>query len=160
MSPIKTTQTTKISTDDHTTNSIVGVIVPSQELAEETGKSFLRKLGAKDIKAARALSAAQIQKERAPMGTFWPVADGVTILGDQYELYEAGKFNDTPVLIGWNSDEGAMFVQAEGGPEEFTTFVKENLGPAADAVLASYPHATDKEAFKSSKDIFRESAFS
>jgi para-nitrobenzyl esterase len=149
LSPIKTT-----------TNSPAGVIIPSLALAEETGKDFLRKLGANDIHAARALTAQQIQKTQAPMGMFWPVADGYTLLGDQFELYEAGRFNDTPVLIGWNSDEGAMFVHTEATPEGFTSYIKEGFGPAADAVLAAYPHATDKEAFKSSKDIFRESAFS
>ena len=30
--------------------------------------------------------------------------------GDQYNLYEQGRYNDTPVLIGTNSDEGALFV--------------------------------------------------
>ena len=28
---------------------------------------------------------------------------------DQYKLYAAGKYNDTPILVGYNSDEGASF---------------------------------------------------
>jgi para-nitrobenzyl esterase len=33
------------------------------------------------------------------------------IAGDQYKLYEAGQYNDMPVLIGYNSDEGISFTR-------------------------------------------------
>jgi para-nitrobenzyl esterase len=112
-----------------------------------------------DLLAGRALSAARIQKGVTGMGQFWPVADGETLLGDQYELFEAGRFNDTPVLIGSNSDEGAMFVGPGVTPAALEKRVRSEFGPAAEGVLKAYPHATDDEAFKSAKDIFRETAF-
>ncbi len=136
-----------------------GQNVPSLQMAEKAGIGFLRKLGVNSIKAARALSAREIQEAVVGIGLFWPVADGETLPGDQYELYEAGKFNDTPVLIGSNSDEGAMFVRPGATPASFEKQVRDGFGPAADVILKAYPHATDAEAFKSSKDIFRESAF-
>jgi para-nitrobenzyl esterase len=132
--------------------------VPSLKLAEETGQQFLESLGAKDLKAARALSAEQIQSA-VRFGLFWPVADGATLPGDQYDLYEAGKFNDTPVLIGTNSDEGALFVRPGVSPADFEQRIRYDYGPAAQAILNAYPHSTDPETFKSSKDIFRETAF-
>ena len=51
---------------------------------------------------------------KAVMGGFggsggWPVTDGYVIPDDQYKLYEAGKYNDVDVLIGYNSDEGLSF---------------------------------------------------
>jgi para-nitrobenzyl esterase len=136
-----------------------GQNVPSLALAEATGKQFLEKLGAADLNAARALSAEQIQKAGLGIGRFWPVADGEVIPGDQFELFEAGQFNDTPVLIGTNSDEGAMFVRPGTTPAAFVSQVRTSFGPAAEAILAAYPHSTAAEAFKSSKDLFRESAF-
>ena len=88
-----------------------GQSVPPLEVAEAEGERFLASLGAKDIAAARALPAEDLLKG----GTrWWPVFDGDVLPGDQYELYRAGRFNDTPVLIGTNSDEGAMFVAARG----------------------------------------------
>ncbi len=93
------------------------------------------------------------------MFSFWPVADGETLVGDGSELYEAGKFHDTPVLIGWNSDEGAEFVRKKPTPEAFEAQVRSNAGPAAEAILKAYPHATTAEAFKASKDILRDGAF-
>jgi len=34
------------------------------------------------------------------------------IPNDQYKLYEAKQYNDVPVLIGYNSDEGLSFSPA------------------------------------------------
>ncbi len=136
-----------------------GQNVPCLKMAEAQGKAFLAKLGANDLKAARALSAETIQKGGGPMGHFWPAADGETILGDQYEQYEAGNFNDTPILIGTNSDEGAMFSRGGVTPEAFEKQVRGNFGPAADGILKAYPHATGAESSQSQKDLFRESAF-
>jgi len=148
----------------------------SLPMAEMAGEKYLRKLGVDSIKAARAMSASDIQSvetasefqhamtqmstKKAVTGiTFWPVADGETLPGDESELYEAGKFHDTPVLIGWNSDEGSMFVHAKASPEEFETQVRTNFGPAAEAMLSAYPHSTVAEVFKAAKDIVRDVAF-
>jgi para-nitrobenzyl esterase len=127
--------------------------------AEEQGKAFLSKLGANDIKAARALSAEAIQKEIKGMGNFMPVADNVTIMDNQYEHYEAGQFNDTPILIGTNSDEGALFATQKTTGEAFEKMIRDQYSAGADALLKTYPHATDAEANKSNKDIFRDSIF-
>jgi para-nitrobenzyl esterase len=127
--------------------------------AEEQGKAYLSKLGANDIMAARALSAEAIQKETKGMGSFWPVADGETIVENQYELFEAGKFNDTPILIGTNSDEGGLFVTQKTTGEDFEKMIRLQYAASADAILKAYPHATDAEATRSSKDIFRDSTF-
>ena len=79
-----------------------GSTVPSLKAAEATGQQVFAALGVADLKAARALPADRVTKAQ---GQFWPVADGEFIVGDQYELYEQGRFNDTPVLIGTNADE-------------------------------------------------------
>lgn len=127
--------------------------------AEEQGKDYLSKLGVNDIKAARALNAEAIQKETKGMGSFWPVADGETVVENQYELFEAGKFNDTPILIGTNSDEGGLFVTQKATGESFEKMIRLQYAAGADAILKAYPHATDVEATRSSKDIFRDSTF-
>ncbi len=81
------------------------------------------------------------------------------LLGDQFVLYGQGKFNDTPVLIGTNSNEGGMFVQGPISPEQFQTNIRGQYAANADALLAVYPHATAAEALQSSRDVFRETAF-
>jgi len=131
----------------------------SLKVAEEQGKTYLSKLGATDIKAARALSAETIQKDTKGMGSFWPVADGVTIVGNQYALFEAGKFNDTPILIGTNSDEGGLFVTQKTTSAAFEKMIRSQYAAGADDILKAYPHATEAEATRSNKDIFRDSTF-
>ena len=137
-----------------------GVTSPALKVAEASGQRFLAKLGVQDIAAARALPAAAIQKGVAPefQASFFPAFDGHVLPGDQYELYQAKKFNDTPILIGTNSDEGAPF-QAPTNPAQFEQSVRANYASQADSILAAYPHATDAEAFKAAKDLMRESTF-
>lgn len=138
-----------------------GVNVPPLKVAEASGKTFLAKIGAADIKAARAVSADTIQKAVGPgMGTgFWPVFDGHVLLGDQYLLYQQGRFNDTPVLIGTNSDEGALFAQPGATSAGFESAIRGGYGAKADVILAANPHKTDAEAATATKNIFRDSAF-
>jgi para-nitrobenzyl esterase len=140
-----------------------GQNVPSLKLAESNGESFLKKLGAADIKSARALTAEQIQKAAGGgMGggsSFWPVADGVAIPGDPYELYEKGRFNDTPILVGTNSNEGGLFARGPVTVAAFEKQIRSGYGEKADVLLSAYPHSTDAEASRSSADVFREFAF-
>jgi len=138
-----------------------GVNMVSLADAERNGTQFLQKLGARDLAAGRALPAATV------LGTggnplvsgFWPNFDGHVLPGDQYLLYSQGRFNDTPVLIGTNSDEGALFVQPGATPATFEQQIRDGYAAAAEAILRAYPHATDAEAYRSTKDIFRDTAF-
>jgi para-nitrobenzyl esterase len=61
--------------------------------------------------------------------------------------------------MGWNSDEGALFVHSRASPEEFEKEVRANFGPAAEPMIKAYPHSTAPEVFKSAKDIVRDMAF-
>ncbi len=137
-----------------------GVNMAPLKMAEASGHQFLTKLGASDIQAARELSADKIQSAvNSGQARFWPVFDGKILPGDQYELYEAGHFNDTPVLIGTNSDEGASFARPGVTTASFEEQVRAGYGKKADAILAAYPHATDEQAMQSSRDLFRDSVF-
>jgi para-nitrobenzyl esterase len=138
-----------------------GANVPPLAVAEAAGQAFLAKLGANDMKAARALPAEKLQTALGPglQGGFWPVFDGDVLPGDQYELYQAARFNDTPVLIGTNSDEGALFAIPGMNRTMLEGMIRGGYGKHADAILSAYPHATDADAVRSGKDIFRDSMF-
>jgi para-nitrobenzyl esterase len=140
-----------------------GMNVASLKLAESAGVNFLKKLGAADVNAARALSAEQIQKAvGGGMGSgssFWPVADGYVLPGDPFELYERGRFNDTPILVGTNSNEGGLFMRGPATPASFEKQIRSGYGGRADVILSAYLHATDAEAARASADVFREFAF-
>jgi para-nitrobenzyl esterase len=138
-----------------------GENVPLLAEAEADGQRFLAQLGASDIAAARALPADVIQKAvgTAARGGFRPVFDGHVLPGDEYELYREGRFNDTPVLIGTNADEGRAFAAAGMTPARFEAQIRAGFGQDARAILAAYPHATDAEAEEAARDVARDSTF-
>src|SRR5688572_14093675 len=128
--------------------AVGGATSPPLKVAEGIGQSFLKSLGASDVASARQLPPEKIHAAFGPQlqGAFWPVFDRDVLPGDQYELYQAKRFNDTPVLVGWNSDEGATFSQGQTPPEALQQLLRTAYGTHAEKLLAVYPHATDAEA--------------
>ena len=137
-----------------------GENVPPLAGAESKGAAFFSKLGASSLADARKLSADAILKGGPPGlgGGFWPTFDGYALPGDQYKLYEAGKYNDTPVLIGTNSDEGALFVQSTTAAAHLAS-VHSGYGEYADKILAAYPAGSETEALRSARDLARDTTF-
>ncbi len=134
-----------------------GMRIPALRMAESTGEEFLNRLGAADIKAARALNAEEIQKAlTGGMGgvRFQPAADGNIVPSDLYSLYQSGSFSDTPILLGNTSEEGATMGGSRNvTPEEFEKQIRSQYGSHADVILSAYPHSTDAEATMSSREL-------
>jgi para-nitrobenzyl esterase len=145
-----------------TAQGAFGMSIPALQAAESTGTAFLAKLGVKNIADARKLGADAVQAATGGGLTFRPVADGHVIASDMRTLYEQGRFNDTPVLLGHTSDETIAF--GGGGasvkPGDFEKQVKDQFGGHAPAVLAAYPHATDAEAVKAARFLRNDTSFS
>ena len=125
--------------------------------AERQGVAIARTAGVSTLAELRGLSAEQVLKAARSNGPSWPVVDGWVLPADQYSLYEAGHFNDTPVLVGYNSDEGASFPSAHTSAE-FRDAVHRRYGAFADRLLAAYP-AGDGTLPKSARDLTRDAAF-
>jgi para-nitrobenzyl esterase len=141
------------------TGSEGGENMDSLARAEKNGTALLAKLGAASVADARKRSAEEILKNSPPgLGTAWPIFDGYVLLGDQYKLYEKGRYNDTAVLIGTNSDEGALFVPFVKA-DAYQKTIRAGYGEYTDKILAAYPGGTDAEALRSSRDMFRDATF-
>jgi para-nitrobenzyl esterase len=127
--------------------------------AEQDGAAWAKSLGATNVRDLRAMSAEQLlaaaQRQR---GISWPVTDGWLIPGDQFSLYEAGRYNDVPVLIGYNSDEGATF-GVPASQEAYVQGVRQRYEQFADSVLAAYPGGETPTARKTARDLTRDTAF-
>ncbi len=137
-----------------------GSSAPPLNVAENIGRTLFARLGASDLAAARALPAEKIQGGIGPFqGAFWPAFDGDVLPGNQYELYQARKFNDTPVLIGSNSDEGVTFMAGATPPEIFEKVIRSGYGAHADSILAAYPHQALAEASQSMRNVLRDATF-
>ena len=134
--------------------------------AEQAGLAVAEKAGAKTVAELRALPADKISAAGGggppglvPQGLgMWPVVDGYVMPDDEYKLYEQGRFNETPVLIGINSDEGVSF----SPPAQLKPFVEQTrarYGPFADKLLAAYPASDDAGAKQAARDLARDAGF-
>jgi len=124
--------------------------------AEAEGIAYAQKVGVSSIAELRKIEADKLPLGMG-MGGGWPITDGYVIPDDQHKLYEAGKYNETPILIGYNSDEGASFSR-EKTPEEYIAGVKSRYGMFADELIKAYPPG-ENSVPKTARDLARDAAF-
>ena len=131
----------------------------SQKGAEQQGLAFQKHLKKKNIKQMRKMDAMDLCGNDVGFGGFWPCVDGYVITDDQYRLYERGEYNDVPVIVMTNSDEGALFSPPNIKAEDYQKQVQNMFGDMADEALKYYPGSTDDEAWHGNGDAFRDLGF-
>jgi para-nitrobenzyl esterase len=120
--------------------------------AEAAGLAYAKTAGVTSISELRKIAA-----DKLPPGRGWPIIDGWVIPDDQYKLYEAKKYNDVPILVGYNSDEGASFSPPKT-PEDYVNSVRNRYGRFADDLIRAYPVGTTTVP-KTARDLARDAAF-
>lgn len=128
-------------------------LLPDAELA---GIEYAKNAGVSSIAELRSIDAEKLPGGMS-LGLAWPNIDGYVIPDDQYRLYAAGRYNDVPVLIGYNSDEGLSFSRAKT-PEEYIAEVRGRYGKFADDLIKAYPAGTNTVP-KTARDLARDVAF-
>ena len=129
--------------------------------SEDYGLEWMKRIGVSSLAELRETPWEKLvsDEQSGGVGGFWPTVDGYVLPDDQYKMYEAGNYNDVNVLIGTNSDEGAMFVQAPVERAKYEADIRAEYGPFADRMLELYPAAEDENTRDALSDIFRETAF-
>jgi para-nitrobenzyl esterase len=125
--------------------------------AERSGEAYAKNAGAASIADLRKLTSEKLPAGGRGQGMAWPIIDGWAIPDDQYKLYEATRYNDTPILVGYNSDEGQSFSPPRT-TEDYIASVKARYGPFADQLLQAYPPGSGTVA-KTARDLTRDAAF-
>ncbi|MFD2520606.1 carboxylesterase/lipase family protein [Emticicia soli] len=124
--------------------------------AEKQGLEFMEKAGAQNLADLRKMPA-----DKLPMGFgmpgAWPIIDGYVIPDDQHILYQKGQYNHTPILIGYNSDEGASFSPPKT-PQNYIDGTKKRYGKFADDLIQAYP-VGETNVPKTARDLARDAAF-
>ena len=131
----------------------------SQKGAEQQGLAFQKHLKKKSLKELRKMDAMSLCDGNVGFAGFWPCVDGYVITDDQYRLYERGEYNDVPVIVMTNSDEGALFSPGNIKAENYQKQVRNIFGSFADEALKVYPGNTDDEAWHGNGDAFRDVGF-
>lgn len=130
--------------------------VNSLKTVEQRDVDFMKSLGAQSIADLRKVDAEKLIDD--PTNNFWPIIDGYAITDDQYLLYQQGKYNDVNIMVGTNSDEGAMFSQATN-VASYKKQAQEKYGKYYNRIMKAYPAKTDEETAYAAADIFREAGF-
>jgi len=124
--------------------------------AEQGGEAYAKSAGVTSIAELRQLPPEKLPAARG-LGGSWPIIDGWVIPEDQSKLYAAGKYHDTPILVGYNSDEGASFSPPKT-PEDYVAGVKQRYGKFADDLIKAYPVGATTVP-KTARDLARDAAF-
>lgn len=144
-----------------------------RETALQTSENLMEYLGAKSISDMRALSAEEITQATAfnldmtdPSPYYqWPVFDGVVLPQNPYESLKKNEVNGVPILAGFNSDEGTMFVPEGISEQTYIEYVERIFADQSAEILTRYPvddqhAATDcarylfKMALRMGSDVF------
>ncbi|MEO6079582.1 MAG: carboxylesterase family protein [Steroidobacteraceae bacterium] len=136
-----------------------GENVPPLAIAEQAGVTLAGKLGVTTLDAMRAKPTGEVQAKARGIGNIgWPVLDGWVLPDDQYVLYSKGKYHDTPVLVGINSDEGASFSRTDD-PAQFQSDTRSRFSVHADQILKAYPPDAKGSIKQAARNVMREASF-
>ena len=132
--------------------------VINQQMAEMYGHMFMGQLKKNSIAEMRQMDAKDLTGNDANFQLCMPIVDGYVITEPIYDLYQKGCYNDVPVLIMHNSDEGAVDFDSVS-TEQYEQFFRQLPGQWADSAKVLYPGATDEERLFSMRDVTRDVGF-
>ena len=139
-----------------------GFITPTnvinQEMAQMIGQMFMSQLKKNSIAEMRQMDAKELTGNGVNFPACTPIVDGYVIPEPIYDLYEKGEYNDVPVLIMHNSDEGAV-AYGSVNEEMYKQLFSQLPGQWADSAKAVYPGNTDEERLFSMRDFVRDVSF-
>lgn len=132
--------------------------VVNQQQAQMYGWMFMSGLKKNSIDEMRQMDAKALTGNESNFQLCIPIVDGYVIPESIYDLYQKGDYNDVPVLIMHNSDEGAVDFDSVS-VEQYEQQFSQLPGEWADSAKACYPGATEEERLFSMRDFVRDVGF-
>ena len=132
--------------------------VMNQQMAQMYGQLFMGQLKKNSIAEMRQMDAKDLTGNDANFQACQPIVDGYVIPEPIYNLYEKGNYNDVPVLIMHNGDEGAVEYDSVS-TEQYNQFFRQLPGEWADKAKALFPGNSAEERLFSLRDVTRDIGF-
>ncbi|MGB8707761.1 MAG: carboxylesterase/lipase family protein [Dehalococcoidia bacterium] len=134
---------------------------PKEKMGEQLAKDLGCDTAPDPIACMRAKSAQEILDAGKPPATvgapgynYEPCVDGWVIPDLPMNIFEAGKQNAVPLLIGSTADEWALFqLLAKPTADMYKAYVNSTFGDKAEQVLTMYPASNDNEVMSSDKQV-------
>ena len=132
--------------------------VVNQQVAQMYGGMFMNQLKKSSIAEMRQMDAKDLTGNDAHFQLCMPIVDGYVIPEPICDLYQKGNYNDVPVLIMYNSDEGAVEFDSVS-VDDYNRQLSSLPGQWADSAKACYPGSTAEERLFSMRDFVRDVGF-
>ncbi|HEV8515436.1 MAG TPA: carboxylesterase family protein [Cyclobacteriaceae bacterium] len=118
--------------------------------AELTGKKLSEK-----ISTLRVLSADSVLKMAGelPFGSFFPIVDGNVLPTDVRQIFENGKHNDIPIMLGWVTGDADLIEGPPQSSEQFREMAKTRYKDKIDEFNKLFPSATEEELKSSQRKL-------
>ena len=117
--------------------------------AQGQGVEIQDQLGLNSIEELRSLKAEELL---AVQTRFSPIIDGYLFHKPIYQLYNAGEYNDVPVIMGWNANEGNFSGPIQSA-EVYRNSIQAQFGEYSDQILAQFPADNDEIAAESQLEL-------
>lgn len=117
-----------------------GAAMPSLDDGEKQGVKFAESVGAHSLSELRAMSAEKLLRSTEVPG---PIVDGWFFPESLASLFEEGKQNKVPMLVGSNSDEAQHMLRSALSAKDFVEHAQKTYGSNQDKYLALYPANSD-----------------
>jgi para-nitrobenzyl esterase len=130
-------------------------LAPGYQLvnAERDGVAYAKSVGAASLAELRSLPAEALLGGAAGSVSH-PVIEPRVLPRSPYEAYVAGRWNDVPVLVGSNAEEGNSLANlSRVSVATFTEDLKRVWGDLPSPLTTAYPYTTDAEA-KAARSAF------
>ena len=134
---------------------------PKEKMGEQLAKDLGCDNAPDPIACMRAKSAEEVLKTGTPPTNvlasgyrYEPCVDGWVETDLPLNIFEAGKQQDVPLLIGSTADEWALFqLLVKPSADSYQKYVQNTFGDKAQQVLTMYPAGDDKQATASDKQV-------
>jgi para-nitrobenzyl esterase len=131
----------------------------SLQAAQSDGAKLQDDLHAPDLATLRSLPADRILYAPATAhARYSPNIDGYVLPASPREVFDAGKQNDVPVLIGFAHDESFSELGRAPTLADYQGEARKLYGDKADELLKLYPATDDAQAARAARDAGRDSS--
>jgi len=126
--------------------------------AEDAGAAYAQRLHAGTIAELRALPAAALVAASAPRATTAPILDGKVVPLDITAAYRTRRDAGVPVLLGWNSNEAARFLD-HATLAAYVANTRQTYPVIAPELLRLYPANSDATATRAAQASMSDISF-
>ncbi len=134
-------------------NRETGDLYDDASTAREVAQELSRALGGATLDEMRKMPAERVAEAASDLTVHWfPTIDGLILPDTPTAIYDAGRQNDVPLLLGSNSDESSLNLVAgvDSDPARYRQEAQEAYGSDAERFLQLYP-GDDEESVTASR---------